>query len=221
MFLISRLPLPTLFSLVLASTFVVNAQSPAPTLSSSSPKDCRAFTLQTVETLTLKQRACFAGKQLISPQFALAAGIASAYGQFLDSPHIYHTGLAEFQRRYEIHYAYRGARTTAELIVGYLHNEDPRFRRSIAHGFWRRTNSSIRNVLISPDADGNARVAYAPIAGAFGSAFTASMLYRHSETLPNTLEHAAAVYSFYFVRSFYQEFKPEFTTYARHFLHLQ
>lgn len=214
------LRLSALSLLALASTFVLNAQSAADG-ALLPPTDCRALSLQTAPTLTLKQRFCFGAKELISPRFALAAGFASAFGQFRDIPRIRHTGFAEFERRYEIHYAYRAARTSAEVIVGYLHNEDPRFRKSVAHGFWNRTNSSVRNVLISPDAEGNARLAYAPIAGSFGSAFTASMLYRHSETLPNTLEHAAAVYSFYFVRSFCREFKPELTGYARRVLRLQ
>ncbi len=208
-----------LCNLVVPFPVLVNAQNP-PASSLAATLACGAYSLPTAPSLTLKQQACFAGKQLISPKFALAAGVASAYGLAVNSPHVYrHTDFAEFESRVEIHYAYRAARTGAEFLVGYLHNEDPRFRKSVDHGFWRRTNSSRRNVLISPDAGGNLRPAYAPMAAALSSAFTASVLYRHSETLPNTLQHAAAVYRFYMVRSFFREFKPELTTYPRHVLH--
>jgi hypothetical protein len=44
-------------------------------------------------------------------------------------------------------------------------------------------------------------------------------MYRHNETLPNTLLHAGLVYGHYFTHAWLQEFKPEMRFYARRFLH--
>jgi hypothetical protein len=185
----------------------------------SQPTDCGAFTLQTVTTLSAKQRACYFGKPLITPQFALAAGFAAAFDQLRNSPHVRNQDFDEISRRLEILYARRAARNTAEFLVGYLHKEDPRFRKSLAHSFWRRTDSAFLNVVTSPDEDGHLRMAYAPIAGSLSSAFVGSVMYRHNETLPNTLTHAAAVYGYYFVRNFFEEFKPDIDSYVRHVFH--
>jgi hypothetical protein len=197
----------------------------SPFLSSSSiqqpadqPTDCSPITLQTVAKLTFKQRVCFFAKPLLSPRFALAAGFESAFGQFENSPHVARQHFAEFPHRFEVFYARRSARDAAEMIAGYLHHEDPRSHRSNAQGFWQRADSALLSVLVSPGEDGRLRFAYGPLAGSLTSAFVGSVMYRHNETLPNTLGHAGMAYGNYFFRAFFAEFKPEFNAYARRVL---
>ena len=194
----------------------------APAKSSSStlaPIDCGFISLQSVAALTFRQRTCLYTKQLISPRFALAAAFASAFEQYENLPHVPAQRFNEFPHRLSVYYSRRATRDTAELLVGYWHKEDPRFRRSNAQSFWRRTDSAIMNVLTSPDENGHLRPAYAPIAGSLSSAFVGSVMYHHQETLQQTLGHAAAVYSYCFVRNFLAEFRPEVHTYVRHLLH--
>ena len=198
----------------------------SPRLSSSSlqqptdpPTDCSPITLQTVAKLTFKQRVCFYGMPLISPRFALAAGFESAFGQFENSPHVPRQHFAEFPHRFEVFYARRSARDAAEILAGYLHHEDARPHHSNAQSFRQRADSALLSVLTSPGEDGRPRLAYAPIAGSLTSAFVGSVMYRHNETLPNTLTHAGVAYGNYFFRALFAEFKPEFTAYTRRLLH--
>lgn len=182
------------------------------------PSSCSPITLVSVPELTFKQRACFYGQQLLSPTFALRAGFMSAFGQFRNSPHMTHHDFGEFPHRFEVYYATRAARDAGELLAGYMHHEDLRFRRGDASGFRHRTNSALLSVLTSPGEDGRRRVAYAPIAGSVSSAVVGSLLYRHSETLEDMAAHAGIIYSGYFVRALFREFKPEMNSYTRHIL---
>jgi hypothetical protein len=173
---------------------------------------CNLMVLQTSQNLTLKQRACYFGRPLIAPQFALATGFISVFDQFRNSPRIEHDRWDKLPHRFEVYYARHAARDAGELLVGYLHHEDPRLHKSKESGFWRRTNSALMSVITSPDEEGHLRPALAPIAGSFSSALVGTVMYRHSETLPSMLIRAGGVYGLYFVRAAFAEFKPEFNS---------
>ena len=197
--------------LVAGSTVLLSGQT-------KQANDCGGVTLATTATLTFKQRSCLFSQDLLSPKFALTAGFAAVFGQLRNSPRMRSEDFDDVSRRFGVFYARHASQHAAELLVGYRHHEDPRFRSSDAKSFWRRTNSAFLNVVASPGTDGSLRVAYAPIAGALSSAFVGSALYRHSETLPGVFAHASAIYGYYFLRDFVAEFKPELNAYARHLL---
>ena len=48
---------------------------------------------------------------------------------------------------------------------------------------WRRTRAALLSVLESPDQDGNARMAFAPLAGSLGSGFTSMALYQRQTSV--------------------------------------
>jgi hypothetical protein len=179
---------------------------------------CNPITLQAVPGLTFKQRVCLYGQELITPKFALAAGFAAAFGQLENSPYVSRQHLDEFPHRVEVNYARVAARDSGELIAGYLHHEDPRYRRSMAHGIRRRTDAALMSVLTSPGEDGRLRLAYAPIAGSLTSALVGSVMYEHNETVEDTLTHVGLVYSHYFARAVFLEFKPEMTAFVHRIL---
>lgn len=154
----------------------------------------------------------------MSPRFALTAAFMAAFGQFQNSPHVPRQHFDEIPHRLAAHYATRAARDSGELIVGYLHHEDPRLRKTDAQGFRRRADAAMMRVLTSPDEDGHLRVAYAPIAGSLSAGFVGSAMFRHNETLEDALMHAGFIYSKYFLRSVFAEFKPDINAYARHIL---
>jgi hypothetical protein len=155
---------------------------------------------------------------MLSAKFALTAAFMSAFAQFQNSPHVPQQRFDEIPHRLAAYYTTHAARDAGELIVGYLHHEDPRFRRSDAQGFRHRADAAIMRVLTSPDEDGNFRIAYAPIAGSLSAGFVGSAMYRHNETLEDGLMHAGFIYSKYFLRSVLAEFKPDINAYARHIL---
>ncbi len=99
------------------------------------------------------------------------AGLSGAYGQWRNNdPHVGNENIDDFGRRFGSFYARHTAQNAGELFAGYLHHEDPRPHVSLEHGFWKRTRAAMVSVLVSNDADGNSRVALAPIAGSLAQA---------------------------------------------------
>jgi hypothetical protein len=179
---------------------------------------CSVLSLQSAASLTFKQRNCFFARQVFSPVFAVSTIGLAAMDQARNSPRMHHETWGMFPRRVATFYARVGARDSAEMLVGYWHHEDPRPRKSLETGFWRRTNAAMLSVITSPDADGHLRPAFGPVAGSLSSALVGTALYRHSEALPTTMIHAGAVYGFYFVRAVFAEFKPEMDSMIRRVL---
>jgi hypothetical protein len=186
----------------------------------SQNSSCSAFSLQSTLNLTFKQRNCYFARQLFSPMNAASIVAFSLVEQLRDSPSEKRNDWSLFPHRVGTHYARQSARDSAEMLVGYLHHEDPRPRKSLERSFFRRTNAAIMSVLTSPDESGNLRPAFAPMAGSLSSAFVGSAMYtRKDAALSSTMIHAGAVYSFYFVKAIFAEFKPEMDSMVRHILH--
>jgi hypothetical protein len=120
--------------------------------------------------------------------------------------------------RFEHLYERRVARSTAEIVVGYLHHEDPRYHVSGEKGVWPRTRSALFSVLKSPGQNGNARIALAPLAGSFGSGLTSMALYQRQNSIGYGLERSGLIYSRYFIRALYHEFRPEIWSMAPRFI---
>jgi hypothetical protein len=139
--------------------------------------------------------------------------------QSFNSPWVKHERWSKFPHRFEIFYARHAAQDIAEYLVGYVHHEDPRLHRSRETEVWKRTGSALLSVIASPDEDGHLRPAFAPVAGSLSSAFVGTMMYRHSETLPNTMIKAAGIYGFYFARAVFNEFRPDLTSMVHQIFH--
>ncbi|MFL6462823.1 MAG: hypothetical protein ACJ73N_00245 [Bryobacteraceae bacterium] len=180
---------------------------------------CKPLELLTAKELTFHQRTCFYGQKLLSKGMLGRATLFNGFAQFRNSPDMKDDGLNEFARRFSIYYARRTAQSTGELLAGYLNHEDPRFRLSQEHGFWKRTRSAIANVLVTTNQDGNSRPALAPIAGAFGSGLVGVACYRTNNTWEDGFRRTGFSYSTYFATALFREFQPELSSYASHFFH--
>ena len=180
---------------------------------------CSVYALQRAPILNLKQRGCYFVRQLFSPQFAVSTGVMAVFAQSINSPLVRHERWGKFPHRFEIYYARHAAQDAGEYLVGYFHHEDPRLHKSAETGFWRRTNAALLSVVTSPDEEGHLRPAFAPVAGSLSSAFVGTLMYRHSETLPTTMIHAAGIYGFYFARSVFNEFRPDLDSMIHQIFH--
>lgn len=181
---------------------------------------CNPWVIQTLPTeLTFRQRVCLGLAHLASPlTFADIAAI-SAYHQLRNvAPSINPRDAEDYGSRIGYGYERQTARATAELLAGYLHNEDPRPHPSNSHGAWKRTRCAILSVLESPGPDGNERVALLPIAGALGSGLTTMALFPHQNGWSNGLERSGIAYGFYFGRAVAHEFSPELWLLAPQFV---
>ncbi len=170
------------------------------------------------DRLSFAERSCFALSQLVNPGLMAATAFQAGFSQWRNSPHMNKSDSDDVSVRFEHLYERRTARVTAEMLVGYWHHEDPRPRISGATGTWRRTGAALMSVLTSPDENGQARMALAPLAGSLASGFTTMPLYQRQNSVGWALERSGLVYSRYFARALYHEFSPEIWSLAPKFV---
>jgi hypothetical protein len=205
-----------------AEPFVESIQPEgSPSLSSAGnvPSGCNPWKLNTFSTdLSFGERACIGLSDLASPGLALQIGVMSGVAQWRNNTHLNKNDNDDIGTRIAHAYERHAARVTAETLVGYLHHEDPRLHASGEQGGWRRTRAAFLSVLESPDQDGKARMAFAPLAGSFGSGLTSMALQSRQNSLGYGLERSGLVYSHYFVRALAREFSPEIWSLAPRFV---
>lgn len=180
-------------------------------------RSCDAFDIQAVPELSWKQRTCLYRARLLSKSFPIRAALFSAVSE-LRKNDIKNPGIEDFTHRVATYYARRTAQSTGELLAGYLNHEDPRYHPSMEHGVWRRTRSALLSVMVMKDIDGGSRMAFAPIAGAFGSGMVSVACYRYHNSFDDGLRRSATAYSFYFGTAILREFRPELTGLMPRFL---
>ncbi len=107
-------------------------------------------------------------------------------------------------------------------MVGYLHHEDPRYHPSRQHSFVKRTGSALLSVLLTKDTEGNTELALAPMAGSLSSGMVSTLVTtRRNPTIEGGLQRAGFVYTTYFIKAVYNEYKPEMSGFIRGLLHRQ
>ncbi len=181
---------------------------PVPPVASTST--CNPWIIQVLPTeLSFRQRFCLELAEAASPATLMGAGLMAGYSQWKNSPRISPHDGDDFSVRYMHAYERQAARASAELFVGYLHHEDPRFHSAHKQGAWRRTGSAFLGVLATPGGDGSERMNFAPIAGALGSGLTSMALYQQKNSLSYGLESSGFSYCWYFARAVIHEFSPE------------
>jgi hypothetical protein len=170
------------------------------------------------EKLSFRQLACYQFAELASPGTLLGAGALAEISQLRNSPHMNRRDADDPAVRFEHLYERRASRAGAELLVDYLHHEDPRYRRSHSSNTWRRTGDALLSVFISPDENGKARPALAPIAGSLSSGFVTMGTYQRQAGWSDALPRAAIVYGHYLVAAVFHEFTPELWSLAPPFI---
>jgi hypothetical protein len=174
------------------------------------PTTCNPWVIQALPSeLSFRQRFCLQVAHLASPATFVQAAATAGYAQWRNNPTIAPHDADDFSVRLSHSYEQQVARATAELFVSYFHHEDLRPRPSNKIGTWRRTGAAFLSVVTSSDSDGNARLAFAPMAGALGWGLTSMALYQQKNSLPYGLERSGVSYGFYFVRAVLHEFSPE------------
>ncbi len=218
MILICRLV--TLAVIAFASALVAAGQALLPDSSpTSAPFRCSLWGVQTFSAdLSLAERSCLEFAQLASPSAFAGTTALAGFSQWRNNPHMRKPDADDIAVRFEHLYERRTARVTGEFLVGYLHHEDPRFRPSGKQGVWRRTGAALLNVMESPDENGRARMAFAPLAGSLSSGLTSMALYQRQNSIGYGLERSGLVYSRYLVRALYHEFSPEIWSLAPKFV---
>jgi hypothetical protein len=168
--------------------------------------------------LSFRQRACFILAESASPGRFAQAAAAAGFSQWRNLPRMSPHDADDFGTRFAHIYERQAARAVAELLVGDLHHEDPRLHFSNAQGAFNRTRAALLSVVISPGEDGQARPAFAPMAGSLGSGLTSMALYQYKNSLSYGLERSGVSYGFYFVRAVVHEFSPELWSLAPQFV---
>jgi hypothetical protein len=169
---------------------------------------CNAGQLAAVKQLSLQQRACWFGSDLVSPWAAVRAAFSSGLGQWWNDPYVKRQDADDYMHRFAVYYLRRSTRDAGELIAGYLNHEDPRFHPSGETATKKRIRSALLSVLVTRDDAGN-RPALAPIAGSLGSAFAGVACYRQHTSAEYALRGASITYGSYFGKALYREFRPD------------
>jgi hypothetical protein len=169
--------------------------------------------------LSLHDRACLGLSQIASPGTLLGAAALAGVGELRGKQRSKGAESEDFGEHFAHIYARTAARTSAELLVGYLHHEDPRWHPSNEQGAFRRTKAAFLSVIDSPDQNGNARMAFAPLAGSLASGFTAMGFSQLRQTgYTGALERSGFVYSHYLAKALIREFTPELRSLAPGFI---
>jgi hypothetical protein len=168
--------------------------------------------------LSFSGRVCAGVSGLASPGLLAESTLMAGYAQWRNSPHMQSREYDEMGIRVAHMYARRTARVTAETLVGYWHHEDPTLHVSGEQGNWHRVRATFLSVVQSPDQNGKARIALAPLAGSLGSGLTSMALYQRQTSIGYGLERSGIVYSHYLIRAFYREFSPEIWSMAPRFV---
>jgi hypothetical protein len=208
-------------ALLPAATTSVSGVSTPDASSKDELSACNRYRLQADQSLSFKQRLCFAVDPLITPQFALTAAVMTGFSELRNSEKLQGKPMSNFPMRFADYYARHSAQAAGEMMAGYLHHEDPRLRTSNQRGFLRRTGAAFSSVIIAKDSDGNSEMAFAPIAGSLSSGFVAMEVGRRDNNVAGALRRSGFVYSTYFVKALVREYKPELTEFTRHLLHRQ
>ncbi len=180
---------------------------------------CDAIEIATAKTLTFHQRACYFGNKLVSPSGVAHAAFSSAFSQWRNTPYVRHQDMDDFGKRFATFYARRSARDAGELIVGFLNHEDPRPRLSNRSGFWNRTGSALRSVVLVSDDSGATRPALSPLAGAFASGFVGANCYRNHNVAEDGFRRGGISYGAYFGSAVLREFRPDLAALGSKLLH--
>ena len=143
----------------------------------------------------------------------------ASFGQWRNSPRIFHQDLDEVEHRFAVFYIRRGTQSAGEFLAGYLNREDPRPRLSFEHGFWNRTRGALWSVARVANSNGSWRPALSPIAGAFGSGMVSIACYRSTDSLGDGFRRTGLVYSGYFGTALWREFRPDVSAFAFRLLH--
>ena len=218
----------TVISAVDPSLVAVNAV-PKPMITNvlrsvSTPVDsfssCSDIDLMSAPSLSFTQRSCLYRNRLFSKGFAVRA---TAYATFreLRKNGVSNPGFEDFTYRFGNSYARRTAQNTGEFLAGYLTHEDPRYHPSLEHGIWKRSRAALLSVVLTKNADGASRMAFTPLAGAFGSGMVGIATSRNHNTVEDGLMRSATSYTTYFGDAMMREFRPELNRIANHFLHRQ
>lgn len=179
---------------------------------------CDPLDLQLAPELSFSQRTCLLRSHLLSRGLLFRSAGMSAWSEWRNTK-IQNPGTEDFTRRFAGYYARRAARESGELIAGYLNHEDPRYHLSQQSGTWKRSRAALLSVLAVKNADGNSRLALAPIAGAFGSGMVGMAMSQSHNSLHDGLRRSATSYGFYFSNALLHEFHPELAAFANRFLH--
>ncbi len=200
------------FALAALSCLTASAQTAIPVV-------CNPWKTQIFSgSLSFSERSCLEFSQLLTPGMFLSTALFAGVSQWRNSPHMRGNDFDDISVRFEHLYERRTARITGEWLVGALHHEDPRPRLSGKQGVWRRAGAALLTVMDSPDENGKARMALAPIAGSLGSGLTSMALYQRQNSIGYGLERSGVIYTHYFIRALYHEFAPDFWNKAPHFI---
>ncbi len=183
---------------------------------------CDSYSMQSLPTVTFKQRACFYRDQLLTGTAFSGAAFWGFVAELRHTPPEWPQGLQGFGEQFGTRYAQGMAKSTGTFVVGALLHEDPRTLSPLDVScenesdhyrpvkFWPRLGRSLARVVITHNASCQNRFAFSRIAGSFSSGFVSLAWAPPSNNhISNTLEGSGTALAGYFGNSVFTEFQGD------------
>ena len=184
------------------------------------PPKCDSYSMQTLPSLDLHQRACFWRMQLLTGNALAGAAFWGAIGEWRHKPPEWPQGLDGFGRQMSTRYAQGAVKSTGTFVASLISREDPRPKPppilACSHpSSWNgRLGHSLLRVVWNErlDTDGKCggRVAPGRLAGSFASGFVGMAWRPDSQNkLSTSLVASGTAFGGYLGNSVLEEFKGD------------
>lgn len=140
---------------------------------------CDSYSLQYLPTLSLAQKTCYWGQQLLTGNALLGAALWGAAAEWQHSPKEWPQGVKGFGEQFGTRYASGMVKSTATFLTGAIFQEDPRWETPVGNScathspkiLPRLGDALLRTVWVKQPDCTKGRVAVARLAGSFASGF--------------------------------------------------
>jgi hypothetical protein len=180
------------------------------------PPPCSHSGIRMAESLTVKQKTCIWGDNLVSSSAIAGAAFFAFTNRETEG---WQPGFTGYLERLGVKYAQTASKVTAEYIAGLLTGEDPRrgselpgwhFRNDHNPGFGKRFGRALGQAFCTPrDGGGRCMPAVSHFAGAFASGFSTYPLYPARDTTADALRRSLNAYTGYITHSLFREFESD------------
>ncbi len=165
---------------------------------------------QSFETMDVNDKLDYHIKQSVGP-LAIVGDVAYAgILQEIDTPTEWGQGWSPYGRRLASTAACSGIHSAMAFGLDSALHEDPRYFRSVAGGFWRRTGHAFRGVILTHTDHGTETFSLWRFGSAYGAAYVSNQWYPgRLNTVALGFAQGSLQLGFDLVRNLASEFGPD------------
>lgn len=165
---------------------------------------------QQVDPDTWQSKLNFHASTAYSPLSLAGTAAYTGFLQGIDFPREWGQGAQGYGKRLGSELAYAGVRNVMGFALDTTLHEDPRYYRSNATGFWRRTKHAFRGTILTHTDAGGETFAWWRFGSAYGATYISNQWYPDRvNTVALDLTQGSTQIGFDFLANFGAEFWPD------------